>query len=113
MNVLPARVEGAVAHLDAGTVPLAQGYGHLAGTVEIGVRPEFVRLSAAEGLPVVIRRVEDVGRHRIVRADLGGRPLNVVVGEGEALSPDMTRVVFDPAHVGVFANGWRVEDPLR
>ncbi|HVG47730.1 MAG TPA: ABC transporter ATP-binding protein, partial [Rubellimicrobium sp.] len=113
MNVLPARVEGNVAHLDAGAVPLGQGYGPLGGTVEIGVRPEFARLSAAEGLPVTIRRVEDVGRHRIVRADLGGRAINIVVGEGESLSPDMTRVVFDPGHVGVYADGWRVEDPLR
>ena len=109
MNVLPARVEGNVAHLEAGTVPLGQGYEPLMGTVEIGVRPEFARLSTAEGLPVTIRRVEDVGRHRIVRADLGGRSVNVVVGEGEGLSPDMTRVVFDPAHVGVYADGWRVE----
>ena len=110
MNVLPARVEGNVAHLEAGTVPLGQGYEPLMGTVEIGVRPEFARLSTAEGLPVTIRRVEDVGRHRIVRADLGGRSVNVVVGEGEGLSPDMTRVVFDPAHVGVYADGWRVEE---
>ena len=109
MNVLPARVEGAMAHLEAGTVPLGRGYGPLDGTVEIGVRPEFARLSAAEGLPVTIRRVEDVGRHRIVRADLSGRPVNIVVGEGEALGPDMTRVVFDPAHVGVYADGWLVE----
>ncbi|HVG49724.1 MAG TPA: ABC transporter ATP-binding protein, partial [Rubellimicrobium sp.] len=36
MNVLPARVEGNVAHLDAGAVPLGQGYEPLAGTVEIG-----------------------------------------------------------------------------
>jgi glycerol transport system ATP-binding protein len=113
MNVLPARVEGDVAHLEAGAVPLAQGYGPLGGAVEIGVRPEFVRLSAGEGLPVTVRRVEDIGRHRIVRADLAGRSINIVVGEGEPITPDMSRVVFDPAHVGVFADGWRVEDPLR
>jgi glycerol transport system ATP-binding protein len=109
MNVLPARVDGDVAHLEAGAVPLGRGYGALAGQVEIGVRPEFARLSAAEGLPVTIRRVEDAGRHRIVRADLAGQGINIVVGEGEALGPDMTRVVFDPAHVGVYADGWRVE----
>lgn len=109
MNVLPARVEGNVAHLEAGAIPLGQGYEPLGGTVEIGVRPEFARLSATEGLHVTIRRVEDVGRHRIVRADLAGRGVNIVVGEGEDLSPDMTRIVFDPAHVGVFADGWRVE----
>jgi hypothetical protein len=32
-----------------------------------------------------VTRVEDVGRHRIVRATLGGHPINVVAAEGEAL----------------------------
>ncbi|MBP1804376.1 ABC transporter ATP-binding protein [Rubellimicrobium aerolatum] len=109
MNVLPARVEGDRAHLPGGAIPLGRGYAPLSGRTEIGIRPEFARLSATEGLPVAIRRVEDVGRHRIVRADLGGRPLDIVLPEGGPLGPDMTRVTFDPAHVGVFADGWRVE----
>ncbi|TNC51954.1 ABC transporter ATP-binding protein [Rubellimicrobium rubrum] len=114
MNLLPARVEGDRAHIDeSGTIALGRGYGGLGGRIEIGVRPEFARLSAHEGLPVVIRRIEDVGRHRIVRADLGGRPINIVASEDEPIGPDMTRVVFDPAHVGVYADGWRVEGSPR
>ena len=116
MNVLPARVEGATALVDvagdprtAYAVPLGRGYDGLSGRVEIGVRPEFARLSATEGLPVTITRVEDVGRHRIVRATLGGHPINVVTGEGEAIPAVEAKVSFDPAHVGVYANGWRVE----
>jgi glycerol transport system ATP-binding protein len=77
--------------------------------VEIGVRPEFVRLASGEGLPVTIRRVEDVGRHRILRADLGGVPINIVASEEEALPGGDARVVFDPARVGVYADGWLVE----
>ncbi len=109
MNVIPAEVQGAEARVAGGTVPLGQGYGALPGRVEIGVRPEFARLSREEGLPVLIRRVEDVGRHRIVRAELGGVPLNVVAEEGEPLPSDGARVVFDPARVGVYADGWLVE----
>jgi glycerol transport system ATP-binding protein len=109
MNVLPAAVHGGEAHLGGGTVPLLRGYGDLSGRVEIGVRPEFARLTRDEGLPITIRRVEDVGRHRIVRADLGGAPINVVAEEGEALPTDGARVVFDPARVGVYADGWLVE----
>jgi glycerol transport system ATP-binding protein len=109
MNVLPATVQGAEARLAAGAVPLLYGYGDLKGRVEIGVRPEFARLSSDEGLPVTVRRVEDVGRHRIVRAELAGQPINIVAPEGEAIGPDMTRVVFDPTHVGVYADGWLVE----
>jgi glycerol transport system ATP-binding protein len=125
MNVIPARVEGDRAILGAiaggvlggplggHPVPLGQGYPSLTGWVEIGVRPEFARLSATEGLPVAIRRIEDVGRHRIVRADLVGTPINIVAGEDEPLGPDMTRVVFDPARIGVYADGWRVQGRLQ
>jgi glycerol transport system ATP-binding protein len=109
MNVIPAEVHGAEARINGGSVPLGQGYGALSGRVEIGVRPEFARLSSQDGLPVLIRRVEDVGRHRIVRAELGGVPLNIVAEEGEALPSDGARVVFDPARVGVYADGWLQE----
>ena len=109
MNVIPAEVQGAEARISGGSVPLGQGYGALSGRVEIGVRPEFARLSSQEGLPVLIRRVEDVGRHRIVRGELGGVPLNVVAEEGEPLPADGARVVFDPARVGVYADGWLQE----
>ena len=109
MNVIPAEVRGTEARLGAGTVPLALGYGDLTGRIEIGIRPEFARLSATEGLPVTVRRIEDAGRHRIVRADLGGVPINIVAGEGEAIPLDSTRVVFDTARVGVYADGWLME----
>ncbi|MDF2235514.1 ABC transporter ATP-binding protein [Albimonas sp. CAU 1670] len=109
MNVLPARVEGARAHVSGVEIPLARGYGSPDGRVAIGVRPEFVRLSADEGLPVSIDRVEDVGRHRIVRARFEGQELNVVIPESQPVGADMTRVVFDPDHVNVYRDDWLLE----
>ena len=108
MNVIPARVDGRQAYVNGSSLDLGQGYGPLEGKVEIGVRPEFARLSDSEGLPVNIRRVEDVGRHKIVRADFFGNDINIIAGEGEEIGADKTRVVFDPAHVNVYANDWRV-----
>ncbi len=109
MNVIAARIEGNVADVNGSRVPLDRGYGRLDGKVEIGVRPEYARLSASEGLPVKVRRVEDVGRHKIVRADFFGNEINIVAGENAVIGADMNRVVFDPAHVNVYANDWRVE----
>jgi len=109
MNVIPARVEGARAYVNGADIPLARGYEAPSGKVEIGVRPEFARLSETEGLPVRIRRVEDVGRHKIVRAEFFGHDINIVVGEGESIGPDKTRVAFDPARVNVYADDWLVE----
>ncbi|WP_372892575.1 ABC transporter ATP-binding protein [Rhodosalinus sp.] len=109
MNLLPAQVTGTQAVTNGAEIALDRAYDGLSGKVEIGVRPEFVRLSEREGLPVRIRRVEDVGRHKIVRAEFFGHDINIVAGEDEEIGPDKTRVTFDAAHVNVYANDWRVE----
>ncbi|MCE8006985.1 ABC transporter ATP-binding protein [Aestuariivita sp.] len=109
MNVIPASVDGMTANVHGATLRLSQSFDALSGKVELGVRPEFVRLTDGEGLPVKVRRVEDVGRHKIVRADLFGSEINIVTGEDESISPDMTRVAFDPAHVNVYVDDWRTE----
>ena len=52
--------------------------------------------------------VEDVGRHKIVRASLNGQEINLIAAEGAEISADMNRVVFDPAGINVYRNDWRV-----
>ncbi|MGR3496642.1 ABC transporter ATP-binding protein [Citreimonas sp.] len=113
MNVLAARVEGDRAYVEGTEIPLGAAYDTPRGKVAIGVRPEFVTLTAGEGLPVKIRRVEDVGRHKIVRADFFGTDINIIADEGDEIGADMTRVHFDPAHVNVYADDWRVEPRSR
>ena len=108
MNLLPARIEGATARVGEAEVPLARGHRAMEGDVQIGVRPEFARLSRDEGLPVTIRRVEDVGRHKIVRAELQGHPVNIIADEDAQVGADTNRVTFDPRAVHVYRDGWRV-----
>ena len=109
MNLLAAHVDGNVAMVEGVQVPLGAGYSGLKGKVEIGIRPEFVRLSAnGTGLPVKLRRVEDVGRHRILRADFFGREINAVLEEGAAVPADASRLTFDPARINVYADDWLV-----
>ncbi len=108
MNLLPATVEGSQAQVPGGATALAGSYGALSGKVQLGIRPEHVRLSADQGLPVTIRRIEDVGRHRIIRADLMGHDLNIIAPEDQAITADMTRAVFDPGRVNIYADDWRV-----
>ncbi|SNS78242.1 ABC transporter ATP-binding protein [Antarctobacter heliothermus] len=109
MNVIPAQIDGNKALISGAHVDLAQAYQPLDGKVEIGVRPEFVRLSQTEGLPVKVRRVEDVGRHKIIRAEFFGHDINIIAGEDDHISADMNRVAFDANHVNVYANDWRVQ----
>jgi glycerol transport system ATP-binding protein len=108
MNLMEAEVQGHQARVGGFAVPLAAGYAPQSGHVQIGIRPEYVQMTAGEGLPARILRVEDVGRHRILRAEVAGATLNVILPEGQAVGADMTHVRFDPARVNVYVDDWRV-----
>ncbi len=107
MNVIPAEISGTQAVVNGTALTLQQNYGAPTGNVALGVRPEFVSLTKGNGLPVKVRRVEDVGRNKIVRADLFGKEINIVSPEGQEISPDMNHITFAPDHVNVYVNDWR------
>lgn len=109
MNVLAAEVNSKTASINGAELLLNEAYSGLNGKVEIGVRPEYITLSDSEGLAVKVLRVEDVGRHKIVRAMLNGYDINIVAAEGTNISPDMNRVRIDPAKVNVYVDEWLIE----
>ena len=88
-------------------VGLGAEYAPPTGQVQIGIRPEHAMLTATGGLPFNIRRVEDVGRHRLVRGEVLGHALNVVVPEGMPVE-GLPRVAFAPDKINVYADDWRV-----
>jgi glycerol transport system ATP-binding protein len=108
MNILDARVDGAQALVGETALNLGAPYGSPKGHVQIGVRPEFVSVSASEGLPVTVTRVEDVGRHRILRAHHEGRALNAILPDGVEVPAGQVRLMFDPSRTLVYADDWRV-----
>jgi glycerol transport system ATP-binding protein len=108
MNFFDAEVRGAEARLPGGeTVPLGAAYPALAGRVQIGVRPEHAVLVESGGLPLTVRRIEDVGRHRLLRGEVAGRALSLVLPEGGGL-PAAPSVAFLPHRINVYADDWRV-----
>ncbi|MEM6711103.1 MAG: ABC transporter ATP-binding protein [Pseudomonadota bacterium] len=109
MNLLDAKVDGSQAHISGGTVELGGGYGRTSGKVQIGIRPEFVQLSSSStGIPASVERVEDVGRHKIVRLDLSGTSINAIVPEEQSVPSSDVTVSFDPDRINVYADDWRV-----
>ncbi len=108
MNLLDAKINGSRATLSGGEVPLGAAYPALEGRTQIGIRPEFAHLTTGPGLPFALTRVEDVGRHRIIRGAVAGTPLNIIAAEGMAIPADATRVAFEAAKINVYANDWRV-----
>ncbi len=108
MNLFEAQIKGAQALVQGLPVPLGAVYGPVEGRTQIGIRPEFCALSDASGLPFSIQRVEDVGRHRIVRGEVQGQPINIIAPEGSAIGADMNRVTFAAQKINVYADDWRV-----
>jgi glycerol transport system ATP-binding protein len=117
MNVVPVTVEGTRARLGEQEIPLARAYPDLAAglRLELGIRPEYVRIgNNGAGLPARVLKIDDVGRYRIVRIDLGGKTLNAIAGEDARIDGDQTRVVLDPANIHIYADSRRVEgEPAR
>ena len=79
MNLLPGRLEGGTLRL--GTVALAQNLSFAGGPVEIGLRPEAIRVAPEGALILAVTAVEDLGNSIIAHGHF--------VGEG---MPDTERV---------------------
>ncbi|WP_295314979.1 ABC transporter ATP-binding protein [Roseobacter sp.] len=109
MNLFDAQIDGQTALINGVKMPLGAGFAPADGRTQVGVRPEFIRLSDAEnGLPAKILRVEDVGRHKIVRLDVGGTQVSAIAGEGDEIPSGASKVTFDLKGVNVYADDWRI-----
>ncbi|SEL27361.1 ABC transporter ATP-binding protein [Roseovarius nanhaiticus] len=108
MNLLDAKIDGRQAQVAGATIDLGRDY-DAKGRTQIGVRPEFITLhSGGEGIPARVTRVEDVGRHKIVRLDAGGTPVSAIAGEGEEIPTSIDRIRFAEGGVNIYADDWRV-----
>lgn len=113
MNLIDADVAGDTAHCGGHAIDLGGHYRAPQGRVQIGIRPEFVTLTTGDyGLPVTIKRIEDVGRHQILRAEFAGKPINAILPEGFAMPAGANRLHFAPDRINVYADDWRVA-PLQ
>lgn len=106
MNLLPCTIDGNLARIGDHSVPLNRSYGGLSGRIELGIRPEFAVLSTnGNGLPVRIKRVDDLGRTRIARLELAGHAIAARVPPDISVSGDTGSVSFDPARTFIYADG--------
>jgi glycerol transport system ATP-binding protein len=108
MNVMPVEIDGRNARLGRQIIALPGApKGGAGGSTELGIRPEYVRLGT-QGMPVSIQKVEDIGRHKVIRASLEGREIAAILGEDENIPVD-PKITFDPAGINIYADSWRVE----
>ncbi len=106
MNVLPCEVNNGAAFFAGAQVEIGEGIGDTAGAkrLELGVRPEHVRL-ADEGIPAEVVKVADGGRYRIVELEAAGHRINMLAA-GEAVPEGRVHLGFDPERTRVYADGW-------
>jgi glycerol transport system ATP-binding protein len=113
MNIAPAEVRGREARIDGHVIALTRGYGGFPPgiKIEIGVRPEFVEVAppAPNLLKADIERIDDLGRIRFARVRVGNAKFAARVPPGFSVPDRAAGLVFDPAHVHVYANSLLVE----
>ena len=108
MNVLPCAVEGGRATFQGLAVPTAAAPMAADGTLELGIRPEFIRFDPAGEVPVEVTKVADVGRYRIVETRHKDHRIKLVVPEGQAVPGGSANLRFDPQHTHLYRDGWLV-----
>jgi glycerol transport system ATP-binding protein len=114
MNLLPCRLADGAAIVEDQRIDLDPAVARLGesatGALELGIRPQFLRLSpAGPGVPVAIEAVEDLGNFKIVTARLGSRAVKVKVPEDDAVPAGHATLGFPPEWTRLYAGGRLVE----
>jgi glycerol transport system ATP-binding protein len=111
MNLLPCALDGGAAMVEGERIQLADGVAEkgraAGGQTQIGIRPQFLRLSAAPGnggVPVAVTAVEDLGNFKIVTARLGGHSLKVKLPEDDAVPGERGYLGFPPEWTRLYAD---------
>jgi glycerol transport system ATP-binding protein len=107
MNVLPAELRGGAAFVGEARIDLEGPVAPGEGRIEVGIRPEFIRAVSDPSVATLkgqVRKITDVGRHRILEAMVGATRVSAVI-DGEApeqgaevwlaFRPDQTRAYRD------------------
>lgn len=108
MNIIPCELKGNKAVVEGYEVALDCTYKKQDSSVkvELGIRPEYLTLTSPEsdGIPVEIVKVDDIGRHKIVRVALNSQELNVVMSELDSVAGDKAVLQFDINHTNIYVN---------
>jgi glycerol transport system ATP-binding protein len=112
MNLMPCQIIDRSAIVGGQRVALAAGPVSVpaaAGRLQLGIRPEFVRLAPVPGastLAVRVEMVEHLGTYCIVGALLGDVPLKLRAPETFDAAPGATiQAWFEPERVKIYAEG--------
>ncbi len=105
MNILPATVENGQAFFNGQPLALEGAVKGDGGTTEVGIRPEFIKLSAS-GVPARVRKVSDVGRHAVIDTIAGDTQVKAVVETADVEQGEEVHLSFLPQQTRLYRDGW-------
>ncbi len=110
MNILPCEINGSdvtfqgqkvVCDNQAAVTARPQNGAH----TEIGIRPEFIRISN-QGIPVKVRRVDDLGRHQLVHVTHDEYEIKLICPEEQIIPESNAAIEFDVDRTFLYVDGW-------
>ena len=108
MNIAPCKLHGNRVTIEGHEIVLEAHYPEQSASakIEVGIRPEYLTLASPQeqGLPVKIIKVDDIGRHKIVRVAVNERIFHVVMSQISGMTGDTASLVFDTAHTNIYVN---------
>jgi glycerol transport system ATP-binding protein len=110
MNLLQGKIHGAAAITEGYEIPLAATYPSLApgSAVTIGIRPDYAILGDS-GLPVKVRRIDDLGRKRLAHVSVGAQTFVATIPNGVTIKDGEAKVRLDPARTHIYVDDRRVQ----
>lgn len=106
MNVLPCEVRDGGAFLSGQNVALEGDIDrNKSGKTQIGIRPEYVALGD-QGLPAVVKKVADVGRHYVVEALMGKQKVSAIIKQDVPNPGEQVHLQFKPAQTRLYMDDW-------
>jgi len=112
MNFLPIRLNSQYALLSEFKIPLAARYEPSdQKDLNLGIRPEFIHLAtpdADNAIPITVKRIEDIGRHKIIRAVLAHHDINIIVDEDTPMRDTPTHITLAPQSIHIYDRQWRL-----
>jgi glycerol transport system ATP-binding protein len=111
MNFLPCTIEGRIARVDGVKIALDDDTVALAkkgdGKMEIGIRPDYLEVhekAVKDGLPAIVKDVEDQGSFKVVTVHLAGHTLRARLPEGQAVPENNAWIRFPTQWTKLFAD---------
>jgi glycerol transport system ATP-binding protein len=108
MNVIKANLQGSMAWIGSQSVSLEKSYRLDDGPVELGIRPEYVQVTAEEGIPAQVIGIEDMGRHVVLKTRVEGQAIDVILKEGVPI-PAAPHLLFTAGKLNVYRDSYLLE----